>query len=178
MDGGWVWESRTQPEYAQVQGDETPKRGQMRVFEREKTQTRPVPRPQHRQTGLCGASTRFEQRSANPLSSTDLGADRRPELTAGGNQFFCSFCRTMLSVRIAAPAPAKEPTADPIAAAATGSVVGRAVQSSAGQSGRSPEVPADLGVSAGGGVAGAWEPAGLVWWGLRAPPPSGAGPKH
>ena len=60
----------------------------------------------------------------------------------------------MLSVRIAAPAPAKEPTADPIAAAATGSVVGGAVQSSAGKSGRSPEVPADLGVSAGGGVAG------------------------
>jgi hypothetical protein len=57
----------------------------------------------------------------------------------------------MLSLRIAAPAPAKEPTADPIAAAATGSVVGGAVQSSAGKSGRSSEVPAHR---AGGGMAG------------------------
>jgi hypothetical protein len=60
----------------------------------------------------------------------------------------------MLSLRIAAPAPAKEETTSPIAAAATGSAVHGAVQSSAGKSGRSSEVPAHRGVSAGEGMAG------------------------
>ncbi len=60
----------------------------------------------------------------------------------------------MLSLRIAAPAPAKEPTTDPIAAAATGLAADGAVQSSAGKSGRSPDVPAHGGVSAGGGMVG------------------------
>jgi hypothetical protein len=54
---------------------------------------------------------------------------------------------------VAAPAPVKEPTADPIAAAATGSAVGAVVQSAAGKSGRSSEVPAHRS-GAGGGMAG------------------------
>ncbi len=50
-------------------------------------------------------------------------------------------------------APAKESTTNPIAAAATGSAVGGAVQSSAGKAGRSSEVPAHGGVSARVGMA-------------------------
>ncbi len=90
--------------------------------------------------------------NGNGLSHADLGADSRPELAPGGHQFFCSCCRTVLSLRTAAPAAAKEPTTDPIAAAATGSAGDGAVQSSAGKSGRSPAAPARWGVSAGGGM--------------------------
>src|SRR6266436_5870252 len=90
--------------------------------------------------------------NGNGLSHADLGADSRPELAPGGHQFFCSCCRTVLSLRTAAPAAAKEPTTDPIAAAATGSAGDGAVQSSAGKSGPSPAAPARWGVSAGGGM--------------------------
>src|SRR5712691_5185168 len=92
--------------------------------------------------------------NGNGLSHADLGADSRPELAPGGHQFFCSCCRTVLSLRTAAPAAAKEPTTDPIAAAATGSVVDGAVQSSAGKSGRSLEVPPHRDGGAGGGMVG------------------------